>query len=292
MSPEQAAGKVGEIGPTTDVYALGATLYELLTGRPPFRGETVQEILDLVKNEAPEPPHAYKPRVDRSLEAICMQCLKKTAQDRYASAQALAEDLERFRDGEPVHAQNGAVRGAIGAIMRECRHAEFIRLWGPGLMANGIGFFLFCVAWYLLVANRVEQFAPYYAILVAKAVFDYGLLVWWFRLKNGPPFRHFERQILRVLSFFWILVFLTVWQYQLAGGPVAGLLPILVLELAFSFTCAAIILGGSFYTTAAAFFGAAVLQSLWPEYGTLILATTALVLFWVGWKYARRAPPA
>jgi serine/threonine-protein kinase len=269
---------------------LGAILYELLTGEPPFRGDTFLETLSLVKEHALEKPRALNPRVDRALEAICLKCLEKTPAHRYASAEALAEDLAAFTRGDPVQAPIGIPWIPFREVVRESPYAEFMTLWGRGLMANAIGFFFCCVVWYLLVANGVEQYAPYYAILVAKAAFDLVLPAWWFRLKDGPRLRPFEHQILRLQCFFWVLVFATAWQYQRAGGPVAGLYPILVFEVAFAYCCAAIILGGSFYPTAAAFFAVGVLQALWPDIGTLILGMAAPALFWVGWKYSGRIP--
>src|SRR5437660_92269 len=105
MAPEQAAGKAKEIGPTADVYALGAILYEMLTGRPPFRAETPLETLHQVQGEEPVSPSRLLPKLPRDLSTICLKCLQKEPGRRYATAAALAEDLRRFRAGEPITAQ-------------------------------------------------------------------------------------------------------------------------------------------------------------------------------------------
>src|SRR5258707_4432563 len=102
MAPEQAEGKNQAIGPAADIYSLGAILYELLTGRPPFRGATVLETLEQVKTAEPVPPSPLAPGLPRDAATIALKCLQKDPAKRYEAATALAEDLRRDRAGRPV----------------------------------------------------------------------------------------------------------------------------------------------------------------------------------------------
>ncbi len=102
MAPEQARGQAGLVGPATDVYALGAILYEMVTGRPPFHAATSQETVQQLLTEEPLPPTRLQPRVPRDLETICLKCLQKDPARRYASAGGLADDLRCFLDRKPI----------------------------------------------------------------------------------------------------------------------------------------------------------------------------------------------
>jgi hypothetical protein len=152
MAPEQAAGKSKAIGPAADVYALGAILYDLLTGRPPFQADTAMDTVLQVLGEEPLPVRQRQPAVPRDLETVCLKCLQKEPAKRYVSAAALAEDLRRFLVGESIQARRV---GRLERAWRWCRRNRAV----AGLSA-GVGLLLTMVLAYTLFFIVVLMIQP------------------------------------------------------------------------------------------------------------------------------------
>jgi WD40 repeat protein/tetratricopeptide (TPR) repeat protein/predicted Ser/Thr protein kinase len=136
MAPEQAAGRLDQVGPRSDVYSLGALLYALVCGRPPFRGKG-PEVLRQVQHDDPPPPRRLAPRLHRDLETVCLKAMAKRPQDRYASALALAEDLERFAAGDPILARRQGLAARAWRQVRRHKAAAAGLAGVLGLVAAG-----------------------------------------------------------------------------------------------------------------------------------------------------------
>ena len=158
MAPEQARGTSGEVGPAADVYALGAILYEMLTGQPPFNAATLEETAQRVLTQEPVGPTQLQPKVSRDLETICLVCLQKNPAHRYGSAEAMGEDLRRYLANEPI-------------LARRTHLPERVVKWAirrPLLTACGIGglaltSLLWWVWWNRAVTFRAEKEQIYHA---------------------------------------------------------------------------------------------------------------------------------
>ncbi len=124
MAPEQAAGQVRAIGRATDIYALGAIFYELLTGRPPFLGDSLLDTLEQVRTQEPNPPRTWQSSVPRDLETICLKCLQKDPAHRYPTAEALADDLRRFLQGELIQARSFTIMDRLARTLNRSQHFE------------------------------------------------------------------------------------------------------------------------------------------------------------------------
>jgi tRNA A-37 threonylcarbamoyl transferase component Bud32 len=194
MAPEQAAGKVKELGPACDVYGLGAVLYELLTGRPPFHSDTAMDTLAHVLERDPAPPRLLNPKVDRDLETICLKCLEKDPRNRYGSAAALAQDLKHYLAGESISASSFNVLDRLARTLDRSPHAIEFRTWGQMLLWCGVVVFLGHFITFLLV--EAGQPPPLRWLARGGQFVVLGMLFWHYRgARSLLPTSAAERQL-------------------------------------------------------------------------------------------------
>ena len=181
MAPEQATGKKGAVTTLVDVYSLGAILYELLTGRPPFRGETPLETLLQVQEREVVPPSRYNPRLDRNLEAICLKALEKDPQRRYSSAAALADDVTHWLAGEPIQARSPSLAYLYWLWLRKNIGPA---LWTAliALLAYGLLLFTICAeALEVLCRNMAQTYEQFPSLKPPFMALDFTVPAWlWY----------------------------------------------------------------------------------------------------------------
>jgi predicted Ser/Thr protein kinase len=287
MAPEQAAGARGEVGPASDVYSLGAVLYHTLTGRPPFQAASPVDTVLLVLEQDPVPPRVINPKVDRDLEMIALRCLQKPADLRYASADALADDLEAYLHDEPIAARSGRFAQVLSRLFRETHHAAVLENWGLLWMWHSLVVLIACVLTdWLHLAGLDER--GYYIALWTAGLGTWAAVFWALRRRVGPV-TFVERQIAHVWAASMAAIALLFFLELLMDLPVLTLSPVLGLIAGMVFFVKAGILSGTFYLQAVALFATAFVMALFPLYSHFIFgAVTALCFFIPGWKYYRQ----
>jgi serine/threonine-protein kinase len=185
MAPEQARGDANAVGFHTDVYALGAILYEMLTGRPPFLGANRMETLDKVRREPPLPPARLRPGVNPDLEAVCLTCLEKDPARRYPSAQALADDLGNYLEEKPTRARPLSWHARAWRTMK--RHAVAACAFTVVLLATAAGFF------YLDPDRPVRRIEQRLAEGKKVDLFPDASGPGWLRLQTGQAYSQVSR---------------------------------------------------------------------------------------------------
>jgi serine/threonine-protein kinase len=289
MAPEQAAGGAG-LTPAVDVYGLGAVLYELLTGRPPFRAETTLDTLQQVLESLPAPPRFVNPKIDRDLEAICLKCLEKSPGHRYASAEDLAKDLERYQEGEPVGADVGAAARVLRPWLRDSRHKNILALHGRAWLWQAWIVFANMLTTNVLTWRGCEEISVYLALWVGGLVL-WLVPAWFFVLRNRHDWSPVEKQLGQLAFMAVVASGLFLLCTSLTGAAPLQVLPLWLLLLSVATGSAAIILRGTFYLLAGLCALSAVIIALVPSVGPAVFGTAyAVGVFVPAWRNTRSEP--
>ena len=287
MSPEQAAGSRGDVGPTSDVWSLGTILYQMLTGRPPFQASSPMDTLLAVLESDPPVPRSIDRQVDRDLEMIALKSLQKPQELRYGSAAELAADLRAFLAGEPVAARHGGFADIVARLFRETHHAVVLENWGLLWMWHSVVILALCVTTDVLAWQGVTTRWPY-LVLWAGGLAFWAPIFWALRHRTGPV-TAVERQIAHIWGGSVIASVMLFWVEALLGLPVLTLSPVLALLAGLVFFAKAGILSGAFYIQAAVLFATALVMCVARDVSHIIFGLVSGACFFVpGLKYFRQ----
>ena len=292
MAPEQAAGRRGQISSATDVYSLGAILYAMLTGRPPFQAASVVDTVLMVREQDPLPPRMLNPKADTDLEMICLKCLQKPSDLRYATADALADDLDAFLNSEPISARSTQLSQIISLAFRETHHAAILENWGLLWMWHSLVVMLLCFITNWMHLNGVVSRWPY-ATIWSVGTTGWAFIFWELRRRSGP-ITFVERQIAHVWAGSVASSMFLYGLEWLMNLEVLKLSPILPLTAGNVFIAKAGILSGKFYVQAVALYATSVLMAIMQQnpstdFGVSLLGVVlGGCFFFPGLKYHRQ----
>ncbi len=286
MAPEQAVGDPSQIGPATDIYSLGAVLFAMLTGRPPFQCASPADAVIMALEHEPPPPRMLNPAIDVDLEMIVLKALQKPADLRYTTADELADDLQAFLNHEPVQARSSRLSDVLSRAFRPTHHAGILRNWGLLWMWHSLVLLVLCLTTNLMQWQRVTSRLPYFGL------WTIGLGAWafafWRMRHRAGPVTFVERQVAHLWAASMASSSMLFLIEALLDLPVLTLSPVLALFAASVFIGKAGVLSGEFYIQAIVMFLCALPMALFPDIGiTLFGIASALTFFIPGWKFHR-----
>ncbi len=287
MSPEQAAGSRGDVGPVSDVWSLGAILYQVLVDRPPFQASSPMDTLLAVLEVEPPLPRSINREVNRDLEMIALKTLQKPQDLRYASAAALANDLRAFLASEPIAARQGGVLDVVSRLLRETHHAVVLENWGLLWMWHSVVVLILSVITDVLAWQGVESRWPY-VVLWTGGLALWAPIFWALRHRAGPV-TAVERQVAHIWGGTMIASMLLFSVEELLGLPVLKLSPVLALLAGLMFFAKAGILSGIFYIQSICLFITGLVMCGLPQFQHILFGLVSGGCFFIpGLKYYRQ----
>lgn len=284
LSPEQALGDPKQVGPSADIFSLGAVLYAMLTGRAPFQCASPADAILMALEHDPPPPRLLNPAIDVDLVMIVQKALQKPADLRYVTADEFADDLQAFLNHEPVAARSSRLADVISRVFRPTHHAGVLKYWGVLWMWHALVVLVLCLITNGMQWQHVESRVPYVAMWTV-GLGTWGLAFWRLRHRAGPV-TFVERQIAHLWAASMASSSMLFLIEAILGLPVLSLSPILALFAASVFLGKAGVLSGEFYWQSIAMFATSVLMSLFPSVGLTIFGVgSALTFFIPGWKF-------
>ncbi len=292
MSPEQAAGQTDSIDIATDIYSLGAVLFAMLTGRPPFQAASPLDTVLMVLEQDPPNIRILNRAVDSDLEMVVMKCLQKPQDLRYSSTGALASDLRAWLNNEPVSARSSTVAQIMTRLFRESHHAAILQNWGLLWMWHSLVVLLLCLITNFMQFQGVMERWPFVSLWVIGLGL-WAAIFWNLRHRSGP-ITAVERQIAHVWGGSMIASSMLFAVESIMDRPVLEFSPVLGAIAGMVFLVKAGILSGSFYVQSAMMFAtslvmAAIESSDLPDFSVSLFGImSALTFFMPGLKYYRQ----
>lgn len=286
MAPEQAIGDPTQIGPATDIYSLGAVLFAMLTGRPPFQCASPADAVIMALEHEPPPPRLLNPAIDVDVEMIVLKALQKPADLRYSTADELADDLQAFLNHEPIQARSSRLADVLSRAFRPTHHAGILRNWGLLWMWHSLVLLVLCLTTNYMQYRQVTSHLPYVGLWTI-GLGTWALAFWKMRHRAGPV-TFVERQVAHLWAASMASSSMLFLIESLLGLPVLSLSPVLALFAASVFVGKAGVLSGEFYIQAIVMFLCAIPMALFPQIGITIFGiVSALTFFIPGWKFHR-----